>query len=77
VATLVPEAVLHSLPGVQGCGVRDGLQVLHVDRIGEALPALLTALQARVVRLTALQTRQATLEDVFIHLTGRALRDEQ
>ena len=47
-----------------------GLQVLHVDRIGEALPALLAACSERGVRLDSLQTRQATLEDVFVHLTG-------
>jgi ABC-2 type transport system ATP-binding protein len=76
-ATVVPEAELRGLPGVQSCGAHDGMQVLHVDRIGEALPALLAALQERGVRLDRLQTRQATLEDVFIHLTGRALRDEQ
>ncbi len=72
-ATTVPEEQLRDLPGVRSCSARDGLQVLHVDRIGEALAAL----QARGVQFDSLQTRQATLEDVFIHLTGRALRDEQ
>jgi ABC-2 type transport system ATP-binding protein len=75
--TTVPEEQLRRLPGVQGCGARDGLQVLHVDRIGDALPALLEALKERGVGLGSLQTRQATLEDVFIQLTGRALRDER
>ena len=35
------------------------------------------ALSIHGVRLQNLQTRQATLEDVFIHLTGRALRDDK
>ncbi len=70
------EDVLQALPGVRGCGAQHGHQVLHVDRMGDALPALLQALRERGLPLDGLQTRQATLEDVFIHLTGRALRDE-
>jgi ABC-2 type transport system ATP-binding protein len=76
-ATALPEEVLLELPGVAGCGARNGRQVLHVERMGLALPALLAELHQRGVELDSLQTRQATLEDVFIRLTGRALRDEQ
>lgn len=76
-AAPVPAERLRALPGVESCGAHDDLQVLHVERIGEALPALLGTLQELGVRLDHLQTRQATLEDVFIHLTGRALRDAQ
>ncbi|MFH1998811.1 MAG: ABC transporter ATP-binding protein [Planctomycetota bacterium] len=72
----VPDKALHRLPGVEGCGKHNSMQVLHVDRIGEALPALLDELHARGVALKSLQTRQATLEDVFIKLTGRVLHDE-
>jgi ABC-2 type transport system ATP-binding protein len=70
-------ASLRTLPGVAAVGWRNGHHVLTVDRIGETLPALLSDLAQRRIKLTALQTRQATLEDVFVHLTGRALRDGQ
>jgi ABC-2 type transport system ATP-binding protein len=48
---------------------------MSVRRIGELMPALLSELERRGVRLESLTTHQATLEDVFVHLTGRALRD--
>jgi hypothetical protein len=40
------------------------------------LPALLAEMERCGVRLGSLRTRQASLEDVFVRLTGRALRDE-
>ncbi len=40
-----------------------------------ALPALLELLRARGATLAGLTTRHATLEDVFVNLTGRQLRD--
>jgi ABC-2 type transport system ATP-binding protein len=40
------------------------------------MPALLDALGRQGVPLTELRTRSATLEDVFVALTGRHLRDE-
>jgi len=37
---------------------------------------LLATLQERGARLLHLTTRQASLEDVFVHLTGRHLRED-
>ena len=62
-------------------GVRDlrsgngvvSLQTLELHRV---VPALLEELNRQVVRLTELRTHSATLEDVFVSLTGRHLRDE-
>jgi ABC-2 type transport system ATP-binding protein len=48
---------------------------LTVDGLEVALPALLDALRAWRRRPTALRTHRATLEDVFVQLTGRQLRD--
>ena len=45
---------------------------MHVH---EAVPALMTLLQQRRAELSELTTHHATLEDVFISLTGRHLRD--
>jgi ABC-2 type transport system ATP-binding protein len=43
--------------------------------LGRDAPALLAALAARGVKVRTLNSARATLEDVFLQLTGRALRD--
>jgi len=48
---------------------------LNVDGLEVALPAILDALRGWGRRPTVLRTHRATLEDVFVHLTGRQLRD--
>ena len=50
--------------------------VLSVREPHETIPALLAALQTRNRHLLHLTTRHASLEDVFVHLTGRHLREE-
>ena len=42
----------------------------------EAIPPLLDRVASRGFALASLSTRQASLEDVFVSLTGRHLRDE-
>ena len=53
----------------------DGGWELHVAAPHEAIPRLLEELLRRGTRLTELRTHSPTLEDVFVTLTGRALRD--
>jgi len=65
-----------SLTGVEAVHEEDGRVVLSVREPHETIPALLAALQNRNRRLLHLTTRQASLEDVFMHLTGRHLREE-
>jgi ABC-2 type transport system ATP-binding protein len=48
---------------------------LTAEEPHRALPALLDYLRNRGVKLAGLTTRTATLEDVFVTLTGRHLRD--
>lgn len=69
-------SALATLPGVGTVGGKESSFRLSVRRIGEMMPALLSELERRGVVLESLTTHQATLEDVFVHLTGRALRDE-
>ena len=64
------------LPGVEAVHEEDGRMVLSVREPHETIPALLAAIQNRNGRLLHLTTRQASLEDVFVHLTGRHLREE-
>jgi ABC-2 type transport system ATP-binding protein len=66
---------LENLPGVRGVrGAKDGY-ALTVSDIRAALPALLTEIKRQRAELVKLTTHQATLEDVFVNLTGRKLRD--
>jgi ABC-2 type transport system ATP-binding protein len=55
---------------------RDGGRVgLSCAQIHEAVPALMDVLGRDAEHLSSLTTHGATLEDVFVHLTGRHLRD--
>jgi ABC-2 type transport system ATP-binding protein len=48
---------------------------LTVDEVHLAIPALLAHLTTLGAPLTRLSTHHATLEDVFVSLTGRQLRE--
>jgi ABC-2 type transport system ATP-binding protein len=65
-----------SLAGVEAAHEEDGRVALSVRETHETIPALLAALQKRGAHLLRLTTRQASLEDVFVRLTGRHLREE-
>jgi ABC-2 type transport system ATP-binding protein len=69
-------AELAALPDVQA-HERSGARIaLTVRSVHTALPALLALLQRRGLPTAGLSTRHATLEDVFVHLTGRQLRED-
>ena len=72
----LPDAeVLRPLPGVRDVRVQGTTCGLVASEIHLAMPALLDLLGDRRTRLAFLTTHSATLEDVFMHLTGRHLRD--
>ncbi len=66
---------LRSAAGVQNARSQNGRVVLTVTELHVALPGVLQQLATRCLELTNLSTHQATLEDVFVTLTGRALRE--
>ena len=66
---------LTALPGVHRLSRAGGVVSLAVEKLHQTLPALLALAQARGAALTQLSTHQATLEDVFVNLTGRQLRE--
>ncbi|MEW6336762.1 MAG: ABC transporter ATP-binding protein [Acidobacteriota bacterium] len=70
------DSMLSALPGVHSAMRTSAGWTLAVRDIGAALPALLEALERQGARLHGLRTHEATLEDVFVTLTGRGLRDE-
>jgi len=69
------ENPIGALPGVHAVkGRGDGLS-LTVEQLHKTLPLLLGHLRQSGRTLTSLSTHHATLEDVFVNLTGRQLRD--
>jgi ABC-2 type transport system ATP-binding protein len=69
-------AFLHDLPAVRAVRQEVDHYALAVTEPHVALPALLTRLREGGHELAGLTTRHAGLEDVFLALTGRHLRDE-
>jgi ABC-2 type transport system ATP-binding protein len=66
---------LRGIEGVRDARVDNGVVRMQVTALHRAVPALLAELVRLGVRLTELRTHSATLEDVFVTLTGRHLRD--
>jgi len=72
----IDEALFAALPGVRDVR-RDAAQWhLSTSEMHLTVPALLDVLRQRNAELSQLGTHSATLEDVFVTLTGRQLRDE-
>jgi ABC-2 type transport system ATP-binding protein len=65
-----------ALPGVESIRHDDGLVSLTVREPHLTIPALLDAVEKQGSQLLHLTTRQASLEDVFVNLTGRHLREQ-
>jgi ABC-2 type transport system ATP-binding protein len=68
-------AALRALPAVGEVRATGDTWSLITARVPQTLPALLDTLGPRADRLVSLTTHTATLEDVFVALTGRHLRD--
>jgi len=69
-------SAMEGLPGVRAAHTEVGRVVLTVTEPHVAVPAVLERLRAGGWALSGLSTRHASLEDVFVSLTGRHLRDE-
>jgi ABC-2 type transport system ATP-binding protein len=69
-------STLRQLDGVREVHMNDGAVTMQVIELHRAVPALLDEIGRQGVPLTELRTHSATLEDVFVALTGRHLRDE-
>ncbi len=66
---------LAALPGVRSARRHATGFLLAIDQLHVTLPALLAHLDGQKLSLAGLTTRHATLEDVFVELTGRTLRE--
>jgi ABC-2 type transport system ATP-binding protein len=72
----VDPALLMAIPGVQSHRVDAGLHQLAVSQLHTAVPRIFAALTGQGLHLSEFRTHSASLEDVFVQLTGRNLRDE-
>jgi len=61
--------------GVSRADALDGVVTVLVDDSNRVLPRLFEAATAVGARITSVDIREPNLEAVFLHLTGRALRD--
>jgi ABC-2 type transport system ATP-binding protein len=73
---VVDVARLTAIPGVQSHRVDAALHQLSVSELHTTVPRIFAALEAQRLHLSEFRTHSATLEDVFVRLTGRNLRDE-
>jgi len=69
-------AAWRALPGVESVRDEAGVFALNVREPHLTIPALLDAVGKQGAELVHLTTRQASLEDVFVNLTGRHLRED-
>jgi ABC-2 type transport system ATP-binding protein len=74
--TQLDEATLRSIDGVRAARARAGGYELNAGELHRTVPALLGFLAERRLELAQLTTHSATLEDVFVSLTGRQLRED-
>jgi ABC-2 type transport system ATP-binding protein len=66
----------NGLPSVESVREDDGMVALNVKHPHLTIPALLEVIDKQGNQLQHLTTRQASLEDVFVRLTGRHLREQ-
>jgi ABC-2 type transport system ATP-binding protein len=69
------ESEVRAMMGEHGLTRRGDRWQLAVDSLAVSLPQLVNGIDARGARLDSLSTHAATLEDLFVSLTGRELRD--
>ena len=67
---------LRTTDGVVQAAEAHGVITLMVDRAASRLPSILATAGTAGVSVTAVDVTEPNLEAVFLHLTGKALRDE-
>ena len=66
---------MRALPGVHSVAAESGSILMQVTDGDQLLPDLISVLQAAGASLRGIDIKEPNLEAVFLHLTGRALRD--
>ena len=75
-ATAFDTQRLSAIDGISDVRIEDGKARMQVAELHRGVPALLEEISRQGIPLTELRTHSATLEDVFVALTGRHLREE-
>jgi len=75
-AARLDSQVFIGIDSIRDVRIEDGVVRLMVTELHRAVPAVLDELSRRRIPLAELRTHSATLEDVFVTLTGRHLRDD-
>ncbi len=70
-----PDA-LKALPGVTGVSEHDGVAHISSKSGPDTIGALMDLARQRNVKVHRVTVKTTTLDDVFLHYTGRQLRDE-
>ena len=71
----LPASACGDLPGCHGIAKHGEAWQLRVDSLAEAVPRVINVIERNGAKLLTLSTHEATLEDLFVSLTGRELRD--
>lgn len=71
----VPANAFQALPGVIDVKSEDQAVRIHTHQPETTLPALFQLAKQSNLHISTIQMHQATLEDVFLKLTGRSLRE--
>jgi len=69
-------SIFEGVPGIQSHRVQAGQHQLSVSELHTAMPRIFSLIEEHRLELVEFRTHSATLEDVFVALTGRRLRDE-
>jgi ABC-2 type transport system ATP-binding protein len=66
---------LNDLPGIQKIRSENGINYLEVVKIVNTLPVLMKKTKEHKIKIKSLECRKVTLDDLFISMTGRHLKD--
>jgi ABC-2 type transport system ATP-binding protein len=64
-----------AVPGVESLTTKEGIHTVLVGDSHAVLPRLFDEASSLDTRITSVDIQEPNLETVFLHLTGRALRD--
>jgi ABC-2 type transport system ATP-binding protein len=65
-----------AIKGVKQVNPEDGTLIVLAEDSNKVLPGLFEAATAQGARITSVAIQEPNLEAVFLHLTGKALRDQ-
>jgi len=66
-----------AVPSVHTAVTTDSILRVSADNGAQAIPALMAGLERLGAKIASVTLKQQTLEDVFIHFTGRPIREEE